>query len=531
MERKIGYVGIDDRYYKSLKQELEDLYGGKGGDTFVCKKYSNEKDQSFKAILRGIIKDPPDILYLDFSSKQEEMLRLGRILANIKDTKNMSIVGLNSPQESPAKRKNLVKKILDYGIPVTQIKLGGDPHDPVYDSIALSSPNAVKEPAFVTSTYPKGRPSRIGELIKICSISVKEVIIESNIKFSEGEIIELETNIPPDVLKSKQFQVNSVSSGENYYRKLYRISLTPCLLDMLDETKYDTEEILKEEEDRRTEKINEKALPDFENWILTTIKQSRPKAHKILVIDHKLSIVHQMSDWIATDDYCIRLQSVLENQDRYIHQYRPDFVTFDFEKVPPPPSPPEPVEGEEKSKEEPVVVDPLDYNAAESFKSLMTQLKAVGLKDTLVIVFNSGGYSSKQLQKSFNHPRILTSGEPFGLAFFQQLVDMYRAKHQPVIEEEVVYLDSTSEFAEATYWVETNVFIINESHMDFQVQRTLPVNTSYIADSPAMMFITIVPHKEGSQYQSQEDMYYALIHSLEPEARKELRAELIKKKE
>ncbi|MBT3586050.1 MAG: hypothetical protein HN509_14180 [Halobacteriovoraceae bacterium] len=528
MERKVAYIGKDNRYFTSIKRELDDLYGDQ--DTFKFFEIWEEAEGSYKNFLKKILKENPAIIFIDYTYNTEDMIRLGSILRSLNDTKKIALVGLLNPLETAEKRKDFVTRIGQSGVLVNQIKMGGDPHDAVYDGYALAFPSTVKEPGFVTVKSKDGIPSKLGEIVRINSISPEDIVIETNIPFEVNEIISLNTHIPEDALESKQFIVEAIQQGNNYYNSLYRVKLRPCYLDLVEEVgagdQLEQARVV-DEKQKREAALKESAIPAFINWVRMASVESTSKDLKVLCVDREVSILDQVEQWIGEFDYCVRLQSCLEEEDPHIELYRPHIITFVMEEVP---LPPEPDPAKPNEKIEPI--DPLLYNSMESLQRLVDQLSSLGALQTVIVVFNAQGKSSQDLQTAFNYPKMVAHQEAFSYTTLLGLTDIYKSTNPNLFAATPgrFFIAKDSEYSNAIFWEPIKIFVINEVHIDFECERDLPLNATYILDQPTQMAVSTVAHKESSPYNNQDGMFYSLIHSMERESRKTLRSHLIKNK-
>lgn len=586
MERNIAYIGPDRRYFEALQEEFKSLYGQ--ADTFVFSTFWEDGEGILKKLILKVIEHKPEILYIDYTVNAEAMTQLGWLIKNLNISQDIFIVGLLNPQEKENIRKNIVVKVIESGVRLTQVKDGGNLHDPVYCAYHSKWPKSVKEPEFVKVKSKEGIDTKIGEVMRISMISMDEFLVESNLSFEVGDLLELETFIPEDVLPSKFFKVKSIKEGGTFYRMLNSVVLTPLYADEVDQEKYKDEPSEYEaEQKRRFDSIHGSIKPQFESWLFQQMVNSNRKVVKALVIDRNLDILDQCEGWIGDLPYSIRLQTDYNKEDKLVTLYHPHLVIWVMEDVPEPPEipevDPESTELVPEPTEEPIVIDPNDYNGFDSLKRLTANLNPED--KTTLIVFGAKEFTSDELKTKLNYPLALASKESFSFEAVNNMLmaikssadaenaakDLERIKGEAAIAEAKAqtelkqlaaikkemakkgkvppkkkttaiveyknpespryYVDKMSEYSSAILWEPIKIFVINEVQMDFEFKREIPIWSAFILRDPIEVNLLILEQKDSNRFKGQSGMHFALNHSMEIDARNKLRAFLIRNKD
>ncbi|MBT3586604.1 MAG: hypothetical protein HN509_16970 [Halobacteriovoraceae bacterium] len=523
MKIEIAYLGADIRYFESLQGEFREKYGQQDQLLFQLFEVS-ESVLDYVQKLREIEDARPDILYLDFGKDPQEVAKLCQLLRHLESTRDISIVGLFNQVDDAQRRLHFMQVSMQAGIVCSQIKNGGELHDPVYHAYTMAFPELTIRPNFYSMDAKNGLAAKLIENFRINYLHHDHLQFESNQSFEVGQVIELETKIPIDVIPSKLYKIISVSSGNHYYPARYKIQARYLYLDPVFEKeapdKIEKAKILEAKEERERS-IMDEVIPAFKDWIESIMTESSPKNVKILVVDKKLQLLDQLEDWIGDQDYSLKLQTLLRDTEEELDFYRPSIIAFEKEDIPI-----EEVDLEGKT----INVNPAQYNGNVTIGKLIEKIKAIENYEPFVIVFNNGEVSSEDMKKDYAYPNFISKEKHFNTAALLNVLEVYKKNFDARFDHfnrEKFIPTKYEEFSHAYYHFPIKILGISESAMEFETDIVIKDWHNYQMNFPSNYYIGIVPQKKDDANQAGKKLYRGLIHSITLADKKALRSFVI----
>ncbi len=515
MEIKILYIGIDNRYYRNLQREFSAIY-----EKELSFKFGQAEEkllEDYRKLLRLILNTTPHVVFVDFTAKNEVLIKLITLLRRINATKNIVITGLFSINEYP----KIVLNALSAGLMLSQLKGADDYQDVIYNTISLVDKDKAKEPSFYKLNFLKGHDAVMIETCRVNFIRPTHMQIETLLEYSIGQEIELANGIPRDVVPSFMFKVEEIGGGPLYYNYHHYLSLKFELIDplkVLDRklSKMDDAKNRDDIETRNNEIV--KAQDRLSEWVNKTLEKSSPKKVKILMIEDGLSIVEQGEKWIWDYPYSFRLQTHLENIELEINRYRPNFIAIDyFNKA-----------LKQDQSDDHSVEKKLEkkYPDQDFISDLIGRIKMLPDYAPFLLIFNFPDLNSEKARNFFQYEKMMTNDKKISFDDIVKLAEAFDKKVSAVNidkTQQAYYISKVNSLSYAYSKHKIKIKSISECEMIFECDKKIPMATTFSIDVPANFHITIIPHKKSSQLGNSKNTYRSLIHSQNMDDKNKLR--------
>ena len=497
--KKVLYLGSDIGFFNSLKEKFSETY------TLDIKFLINEAktDKDIQSLINKVSNNPPKIVLVDFSQNSKGMLHLTRVSLRQNHTKRIKFIGLTDYSAD----KEVLKNAILTNMSSVHVK-SSEFESIIYNLMILSFPESIKEHGFATgeladeiSAYFPCRASIINEGF---------ITIESNISMSPNQKINLLTHWSNKKIIGSSLATLEEQSNTNLYynynfsQKLALDHVNPIIRsDDMTEEEY-------EEKITHNNELLENSKYRFKKWATDNKDRSHPKFLKAFVVDKKGLL---FEDQPLSDSYSFvfRSQPYIQSPEKEILRIMPQLIVFNVEDV-----------------DKKVVEDNPDiafmYNTTKMLQVLIQTLRKLNLEPVpVVIVFNAGEHDSAYYQKVLNYPSILAVKEEMKIEMVLKMSEMLKSKivkSLPELSKNDIYISKNSPYTYAE--IETSITLIacSETDVFFNSPQTLPVGRILRISLPVPMYISIVPMLEKTKIQSD---YYAVIHGIGEEERKELR--------
>jgi hypothetical protein len=550
------YCGMDKGYFQTLSLRFQSTYAHLD---FTVQMISQTKD-GYLPLLSKIIQIDPVIVYIDFSSDTKTSLKLSRQLNRLSTFSEIPVVGLVDDTSN-------LKDCWASGVNLTHVKCG-EVHDVVYHPMIIGMPDKVKKPTFARGKFKNPIEADLINDFRIGFITPDYIHAEGDFPHRKGDIVELATTLPNDIIPSKKFSVNEVTNNDLYYdfEFAYNLGIT-----FVDEPEHNDDELDKamaledaKAKDNLLKQIehNKKAkVEEYQNqlrvckkkhkaWVTDKLTFSKPKKTKILIIDKEMGFLKSVKGTLDQHPYTIRLQTVLTEDIRSLKRIFPhiiamNFISNSFYDSFNNPNLTE-IEKEALGEE----LKDRETNSLNQVGRLVKRIKATENYTPFVIIFNCKNYSSKALQDTYEYPLIMCHDGEMDLDFILKMAELFEKKqdekYTKKVEEKILKLRkedpqkygrlTKDDFEEKRYFISKNdelsfvssrsqieLVSISESDLTFACEEELDIS-SYRLEIPINCSITIIPVdgkiyvKDGTKF-----IYRALIHSLGELDKKELR--------
>jgi len=525
--KKALYIGDDLKYWSTLKSSFTDIYPG---EKFI---FSELSDQSTINGFFSILNQNPNIIYYDLSNHREQKLQLARMVKReltIDQCINVMIVDSS----------NNIKQLFTSFINFIFIKCG-EFEDIVYGPVRAAFPDIEKRLEFAQALLLKD--IKLSERLRLSCISPLNLYMEGNTRFEEGDIVELETEIPKNILPSRKFTVKKISSSNLYYDYRFGFDLTYNFIDHSPEDDaYST--LSKKEILAKHENILRNTQQDFRKWVIGNIAGIVPRDTKILVVDKNYNILRTSDTLPDKYNYAFRYQQNITKYLYYLDYFRPHIIAIEPEGVP---------ESEVESDDIDSIKLRVEQEQLFTIEKIIHEIKNIGDYSPFFVIFNTQDFSSEFLRQKFDYPLILAHKEEINFNLIVEMADMYEEKQDKKInsiihnklsilkkEQPVKYKSiSVNDFKAKRYIIrkknnlknvnythKTKIFSISESEVLLMTDKDLFVNTIYWIDDPVPMAVTIVPaiNKDITYIEMKGKKFYeAIIHCVGEEEKKKIR--------
>jgi hypothetical protein len=558
--RKILYVGDDQSYWFNLQKRYLKQFQ-KISWEFIC--IYGKDPTEYQAKFIEILEHEPAIIYIDFSTRLDEHLTIANFISRENTMDGAALVGL-------VPDKGMINSVQSSGVNILHIKCG-EFHDVVWQAVDLTFPIDSGSPGFaVAKTVAE---TRLFDDFRIGYFSSTYAHCEGNLRLNKGDIIELESDIPEQVVPSKFYIVKHIDSCDLYYDFKYSYDLEYVYVDEPDfEAEADAELIgVEDEEEQRkilenakskiTEQRNlyknklKNSKKEVKKWIVENSDRSSPKITKILIVDKSLSILRNEPQPVDKQPYTFRFQTELKPSMQEIDQIRPNIIAIQFM-------------GESLLKKEAAVPDVVLSEEEQRTAELVEEKKAEeadmaqisrivekikGMEDyqPFVIVFNSYKHTSKSLQDGYQYPLVMAHKGNMEMSIVLHMSQLFEAKQKKAyelkIKEKVEALKkkdpnkyrkmTQDNFKEKRYYVSKKnplsfvstsypieLEAISESEVtiltDFELEKK-----TYRLKTPCSNSISIVPHTDGKMKNDVggKSQYRGLIHTVGEEEKQTIR--------
>ncbi len=574
--RTIVYIGNDKKYWDALKQRFNGQYAREESNfKFEFLTMWSFKESDFYGLFLRLLEIDPKIIYIDVTERTDQLLDIGQLISQDDKFRSIPIVGLIESQD-------MIHQCRSAGLSFTHIKCP-EYHDVVYDPMCVAYPQDVIKPDFAEARF-----SRDVELIvdfKILSISATSMHVEGNIRLEKGQIIDLQSDLPKNIVPSSRFIVKQIYNKNLFYDCMYGYDFDFIFLDepVFDEDGIEIKKCKKEKEEKKEkkedkkeekkekEKEKEEEKPDpkviekmkkeriaeyqgellqikkrHKEWVLDHMDDYKFPKTKILLVDRDMSVLRNQSESLENHPYIFRTQTFLTDDLWIIDKIRPDIIAFKY-SVDDADEFDSGAEGDDGENE----ADDSSSSSSQLLR-LIDKLKEEERYMPFVVVFNCSSYNSDSFRNTFGYNKVLVIREKMGLKFVVEMAKMHQIKNEKKYNELVrakiqqlkkenpsKYRNlNPSDFEEQKYDIRKNhklsyaearykisLMTMTESEITFEVDTPLEMKT-YRLDFPTPLSINIIPDDVKSAAgasSGDEENYRALIHSVDEDKKKKIR--------
>ncbi|MBT6326381.1 MAG: hypothetical protein HOJ35_10460 [Bdellovibrionales bacterium] len=525
--KKVLYIGNDLKYWDNLKSSFGDIYPG---EKFI---FSELDEQSTVNTFFSILSQNPNIIYYDLNNNRDQSLQLARMVKReltIDQCINVMIVD----------SKNNMKELFTSFVNFIFIKCG-EFEDIVYGPTRAAFPDIEKRLEFAQALLLKD--IKLNERLRLSCISPLNLYLEGNTRFEEGDTIELETEIPENILPSSKFTVKNISSSNLYYDYRFGLDLTYNFIDSSrEDDAYST--LSKKEMAAKHENILKNTQQEFRKWVIGNIAGVVPRDTKILVVDKNYNILRTADTLPDKYNYAFRYQQNITKYLYYLDYFRPHIIAIEPEGM---------SESEAESDDIGSIKLRIEQEQLFTIEKIIHEIKTIGDYSPFFVIFNTQDFSSEFLRKKFDYPLILAHKEAINFNLIIEMADMYEEKQDKKIngiihnklsilkkEQPVKYktisvndfkakryiIRKKNNLKNANYIHKAKIFSISETEILLMSDKDLFVNTIYWLDDPVPMAVTIVPaiNKDIIYIEMKGKRFYeAIIHCVGEEEKKKVR--------
>lgn len=497
---KILYIGGDKAYFENIKLKFKEFYPGVTTEF----EYLDAKDSTIiQSYILKVREVRPKIVLLDYSENEKHVLHLTRVIARQNFYTKIIPMGLCDYKQS----KSIIVRAIMTTMPCVHIK-SSEYEAICYDIVSLAFPENLAPHGFATAEL--NDEIHAFHPCKISLINENFFRIESSHALNAKQVFRLMNYwANKRIVRSSLVMCVDQSQENLYYNYKYTQVLQMAHADPVEQTDDMTQEDYEEKQLKRTETVEESRYK-LRRWLTSNADNSRPKFLKVYAIDKE---DHFYNFKPATDSYpfVLRCQPFINNAKKELVNLKPHMIIYNLEVV-------------DKETLEANADIAHTYNDSRVLQHLIKVVKEISdAFRPVIIVFNSGEYDSAYMQKVFSYANILAVKEPMEYELTIKMIDMLKAKitpNLPLPNKGDVYIDKTTELSYGEIESEITLMACSENDVYFNSNEKLEKGTVLRVSLPVPMYITIVTPPEQSSITSD---YYAIIHGIGEEERKELR--------
>ncbi len=536
MSQKVYYIGSDDSYWDTVKSRYKSSY--EQVDWFFEKIPAKEKNDHLQIYLR-IFRERPKIVYIDFSSNVDEGKYLVKLMSREYSLRNIPIVVL-------VENKKNFSLAVSVGATFVHYKCG-EHFDVVYDPMVFALDNYVVKPDFAKAVFQ--RDSRLIADFRLGYIAPDHIHVEGNLKINKGDVVEIESEIPKSIVKSKNYVVSDIINHNLYYDFDYGINLSYVFVDEPVPGKPDDFEDMvaynKSEMQKMTqyqEDLNY-AKKKMKEWVLDSMDSGQHKTTKILIVDHELRILEKATEPLDSFPYSLRIQSdIYENMDE-VNRLRPGIIAYQFED--------DLTEAEEETTEKKSEKKDDKKTMLSKLTELINYIKKIPDYRPFIVLFNCIKYDAKSFQESFKYSFILTHGQSMKFDMVIKFAKLFDEKQKTKRETEIkakiqelrkqdpkkyakitaqsfedkhYYIKKTNPLSHVSYQYPIVLSSMTESECTFLVEKEIELK-NYRLNFPIPMYIRVIPIDDRTVFVKEDGKlkYKCLIHGVDETDKKKLR--------
>ena len=533
----IIYVGEDDSYYDDVKLRFKQQYDFKD-----YKFVKLDDSENYLKHFVQILKLEPIIVFIDFTVKPKERTYLTRLLKREGSTKDIPTVALVEKREQ-------LKECNSTRVDFAHIKCG-EMSDIIYDPCYIAYTKSVKKPEFARAKFNKDVQMR--EDFRISYFSPTHMHVESDMFYSKGDILELNTEINKKIMPSNHFIVRAAYTSDLYYDYKFGYDLDYVFVD-----KPELEEV--DGDEKVTEMVNQEKITEYKDnlrfskkkvqaWVQDNLSDQDQKT-KILIIDKNMQFITEQEKSLDEYNYIFRIKTELEELDE-LDKVRPSIIAFQFYEIIEDEEDEEDEDGKKKPKKDKKKDEAPKANAIEQLTLLVKKIKTMQNYSPFIVVFNCVKFTSQSFQDSFQFPMILADRDLLNFDKLIEFAKVYEKKQKTKLEsaiktkvaqlkkqdptkyrrlsvddfkEKRFYPKSSSplSFASCSYLIQLTS--MTESDLTFTAEEEF-IGDQFRLTFPVPMYFRIVPVDEKKfTVDQRRNLYVALIHSVGEEEKKKIR--------
>jgi hypothetical protein len=496
MNVSIIYIGNDLGYWQNLKKGFSQNYQGMN---FSFSEIATDDKFSAVETFIHIYESKPQIVYLDLSQESKVGLSLAKLISKNNETKLISLVGLIDHQ-NPEK---MLLKSINASIRLTHIK-SNEFLDVIYGPISLLDVNLAEMPTYVRSNIIED--FEIQQPLRVGYIENNRFHVETNSYLEVGDIVSVNEHPLQDIMPSKKVFVEKFYGQDLYYTKRFAYDLEFIYIDddyfsatnqnwkLYKEYKQNPEkleelgEVEKEEikEDMKKRKAFYKPTKEkIDKWMKDRKGKIEPKKLKVMIIDDTLEILKGVKGRVDEFLYSLNFQTFLMGDNYQIQRTMPHLIVFNIS----------------------------EKNTLDVLAEIIDKIKSIEEYNPFVLVQGSQiGTDDLRGKHTYNH--LMCVGKEIGVDTIISISHKLNEKHQISQAGEKVFFRYSDKESNIFLKRKVKVLGMTESVMYFQSPLEIPMWTVFRVEKPIKMFLTVVPHKEGGEFSTQENSYRSLINGV-----------------
>ena len=525
----VYYIGKDPKYAKNLQERIVKDYSYIDGVEFVL--YQKFDAAHYETIFLDLLEAKPIIIYIDYTSDTDHLISLTNLITrDFNFSQVATVVLVDSKEQLPKARLTQADFV--------HIKCG-EIYDVLYDPFYLACKKVLKNPDYAKAQFLK--TANLYEEVFISFMTTTYMRVETNMPLTEGEEISLQTEIPKNIIPSKNFLVQAVYTNDLIYDFKFGYDLK---YQILDEPEF-TED---EEEDENFEDIKDVKYKEFDDllerqekklkeWIDDKANYSNEKKTKVLAYDEFLDI---FQDEVGVESkkggpFTLRIQTTIEGALAEVGRLRPEVVAFQYGQEAPKEKKEEGKDKKNEKKE--------GMTGLEKMTEIMKVIKGIEGYTPYVLIFNTFQYDSRAFQEIFKYSLILSNPTMINKKFLAGISTMLSEKKEKRLSDAIkqkvmqlrksdpkkyarlresdlveskAFLDKRSAIALATIKHSIDVFDMTESELSFLSDREHTIGGRVGIDFPVEVLMTLVPSDDKKPNGAKPDqlVYHALFNNM-----------------
>ncbi|MFT6631403.1 MAG: hypothetical protein ACJAS4_001352 [Bacteriovoracaceae bacterium] len=496
MNVSVIYIGNDLGYWQNLKKGFSQNYQGMN---FSFSEIATDNKFSAVETFIDIYESKPQIVYLDLSQESKVGLSLAKLISKNNEMKLISLVGLIDHKDP----ENMLLKSINASIRLTHIK-SNEFLDVIYGPISLLDVNLAEMPTYVRSNIIE--EFEIQQPLRVGYIENNRFHVETNSYLEVGDIVSVNEHPLQDIMPSKKVFVEKFYDQDLYYTKRFAYDLEFIYIDddyfsatnknwkLYKEYKKNPEkleelgEVEKEEikEDMKKRKAFYKPTKEkIDKWMKDRKGKIEPKKLKVMIIDDTLEILKGVKGRVDEFLYSLNFQTFLMGDNYQIQRTMPHLIVYNIS----------------------------EKNTLDVLAEIIEKIKSIEEYNPFVLVQGSQiGTDDLRGKHTYNH--LMCVGKEIGVDTIISISHKLNEKHQISQAGEKVFFRYSDKESNIFLKRKVKVLGMTESVMYFQSPIEIPMWTVFRVEKPIKMFLTVVPHKEGGEFSTQENSYRSLINGV-----------------
>ena len=496
MDVSIIYIGNDLGYWEKLKKGFSENYQGMN---FSFSKIAT--DDKFRAVetFIHIYENKPQIVYLDLSQESMVGLSLAKLINRNNEMRLISLVALIDHKDPDS----MLLKSVNASIRLTHIK-SNEFLDVIYDPISLLDVNLAEMPSYVRSNIIED--FEIQQPLRVGYIENNRFHVETNSYLEVGEIVSVNEHPLQDIMPSKKVFVEKFYDQGLYYTKRFAYDLEFIYIDddyfsatnknwkLYKEFKDNPEKLEElgkgEKEDIQQDMENRKVFykptrEKIDKWMEERKGKIEPKKLKVMIVDDTLELLKGLKGRVDNFPYSLNVQTFLMGDNYQIQRTMPHLIVFNVS----------------------------ERNTLDVLSEIIGKIKSIENYNPFVLVQGSQmGTDDLRGKHTYNH--LMCVGKEIGVDTIISISHKLNEKHQISQAGEKVFFRYSDKESNIFLKRKVTVLGMTESVMYFQSSLEIPMWTVFRVEKPVKMFLTVVPHKEGGEFSTQENSYRSLINGV-----------------
>ena len=518
-EISIVYVGNDDSYWGKIQDKYKRMYPEINFCFEIIQKPEKEK---IKTVIHKLTTNNYQIIYLDYTGDDPEMLRLANNLQRDPTTSDAAIVALLDSMES---RRSLTVS-LSFGIYLNFIK-SDDLSSVVHHPMCIAFPEKSKDTEYALARI--GFDAIATTNFKIGYITQEYIHLECDFEFELDREIKIKTNFILDTPLTNIYKIKSTrnynlySNFEHAYDFEYNHT-DPKQVDHINSDitkkqkefeenpkdkniKYDLDELTNSLTliQKESEVDVNKRIQAIANFIELNSGKSASKKTRLLIFDRKMRFLFNEPKHIDTYNFSCRfLSQPIGGEKCFIKKTTPGVIAVHLD-----------------SPNESITLDqPTDINR---LKKMIEQVKSLNLVNPFFVIFNIE-IPTGELISELQYPSLIATTNPLDFELLKQIIESYEEKGGRKIthlkydqSREDIPKFIISKYDPRSYGffdLQFSVKAISETDILFTCVDKIPLYTSFYVKYPVKMTVTVVPPKKNSRLAIEKGDYYGLISGL-----------------